>query len=113
MSVKLFLLSTGERVIAKAQEVVENEGQKRVLGYVFEQPHVVTYDDSKVNTQEDGLMLDITMSPWQILSKTSQIPVTTNLISAIIEPIDSVVQMYMNRLFPEDVAELVEEKTDE
>ena len=123
MSVKMFHLATGERVIAKAQEVVEvvakeegdeSESPKKVLGYMFEQPHVVIYENDKiVASEEDGVTLDISMTPWQLLSKNVKIPVSTALVWAIVDPIDSVVDMYIKRVFPEDSVELNEETTDE
>jgi len=120
MSVKMFHLATGERVIAKAQEVVakeegdESESLKKVLGYMFEQPHVVIYENDKVVTsEEDGVTLDISMTPWQLLSKNAKIPVSASLVWAIVDPIDSVVDMYIKRVFPEDSVELNEETTDE
>lgn len=111
-TIKLFLLSTGERVISRAQEVLESENSKRVVGYLLEQPHVVTYDDALVE-ESDGLSLNITMSPWQILSKESKIPITPNLVWSVITPLDSVVDMYVNRVFPESAVEVIEESGDE
>ena len=114
MSVKIFLLATGERVISKAQEVVENEGGKKVLGYILEQPHVVMYDnDNVVSSDETGVTLDISMSPWQLLSKSPKIPVTSDLVWGIVDPIDTVVEMYTNRVFPEDSAQIAEGDSDE
>ena len=53
------------------------------------------------------------MSPWQILSKESKIPITPNLVWSVITPLDSVVDMYVNRVFPENAVEVVEESGDE
>ena len=42
--------------------------------------------------------MSITLSPWIVLSKDNQVPVPTDWIVTIVEPISSVTQMYEEKV---------------
>ena len=99
MSVKLALLKSGETVISEAKELISDDS---VCGYLFENPHIVStkrsvflVEDNLDNATSD---LEITISPWIILSNDTKIPVPPDWIVTIVEPIDTIKEMYEEKV---------------
>ena len=94
MSVKLAVLKSGEQVIAEAKELVSKDEEK-VRGYLFTRPHKVVTAQPLLLTEEakDDNSLEVTLSPWIILSADSEVLVPTDWVVTIVEPIASVVKM--------------------
>ena len=93
MTVKLVLLKSGEDVIADIQEMIVGEpGEPKVVGYFFNKPCAV-----KMRTNEDEdkeKSFQISLFPWLPLSKDSKVPVINDWVITIVEPIDSLREMY-------------------
>ena len=96
MSVKLAVLKSGEQVIAEAKELVSEE---KVRGYLFTRPHKVITSQPMLLTEEskDDNSLEVTLSPWIILSADTEVVVPTDWVVTIVEPIASVVKMYQEK----------------
>jgi len=101
MSIKLAILKSGENVISDAKELIAED---KVCGYLFNKPHKVEvtkpsilFEGDITPTSSDGEM-SITLSPWIVLSKDNQVPVPTDWIVTIVEPISSVTQMYEEKV---------------
>ena len=96
MSVKLAVLKSGEQVIAEAKELVSEE---KVRGYLFTRPHKVVTAQPMLLTEEaqDDNSLEVTLSPWIILSADTEVVVPTDWVVTIVEPIASVVKMYQEK----------------
>ena len=96
MSVKLAVLKSGEQVIAEAKELVSEE---KVRGYLFTRPHKVLTAQPMLLTEEskDDNSLEVTLSPWIILSADTEVVVPTDWVVTIVEPIESVVKMYQEK----------------
>ena len=96
MSVKLAVLKSGEQVIAEAKELVSEE---KVRGYLFTRPHKVLTAQPMLLTEEakDDNSLEVTLSPWIILSADTEVVVPTDWVVTIVEPIASVVKMYQEK----------------
>ena len=96
MSVKLAILKSGEQVIAEAKELVSEE---KVRGYLFTRPHKVLTAQPMLLTEEskDDNSLEVTLSPWIILSADTEVVVPTDWVVTIVEPIASVVKMYQEK----------------
>ena len=96
MSVKLAVLKSGEQVIAEAKELVSEE---KVRGYLFTRPHKVLTSQPMLLTEEakDDNSLEVTLSPWIILSADTEVVVPTDWVVTIVEPIASVVKMYQEK----------------
>ena len=77
MSIKLTILKTGETIISEMQELVakgqEEEKQQKQYG------------------------IDVFMTPWIILSKDRKIIVPPDCIMTIVEPIESIAQMFIDK----------------
>ena len=105
MSIKLAVLKSGENVISDAKELIVED---KVCGYLFNKPHKVEFskpslllEGSITPISSDG-EVSITLSPWIMLSKDTQVPVPTDWIVTIVEPISSVSKMYEEKVGVEE-----------
>ena len=93
MSVKLVLLKSGEDIVTDVQEMVvgDKENQK-VVGYFFTKPCAVKM---RTNEGEDSeKSFEISLFPWLPLTKDTKVPVINDWVMTIVEPIDSLKEMY-------------------
>ena len=99
MSVKLAVLKSGEQVIAEAKELVSKDEEK-VRGYLFTRPHKVLTAQPMLLTEEakDDNSLEVTLSPWIILSADTEVVVPTDWVVTVVDPIESVVKMYQEKI---------------
>ena len=97
MSIKLAVLKSGEQVIADAKELVSEE---KVRGYLFTRPHKVVSTQPLLLTEEqkDDNSLEVTLSPWIVLSADKEVVVPTDWVVTVVEPLESVVQMYQEKV---------------
>ena len=97
MSIKLAILKSGEQVIADAKELVSEE---KIRGYLFTRPHKVVSTQPLLLTEEqkDDNSLEVTLSPWIILSADKEVVVPTDWVVTVVEPLESVVQMYQEKV---------------
>ena len=99
MSVKLAVLKSGEQVIADAKELVSKDEEK-VRGYLFTRPHKVVTAQPLLLTEEesqDDNSLEVTLSPWIVLSADKEVVVPTDWVVTVVEPLESVVKMYKEK----------------
>ena len=92
MSIKLLLLKSGEDVIADISEMTVEE---RVIGYYLKYPCRVKLCSNVEST--DGLSRvpsKIQLLPWMPLSKDKTIPVVSDWVVTITEPVDQLLKMY-------------------
>ncbi len=97
MSIKLAVLKSGEQVIADAKELVSEE---KVRGYLFTRPHKVISTQPLLLTEEqqDDNSVEVTLSPWIILSADKEVVVPTDWVVTVVEPLESVVKMYEEKV---------------
>ena len=97
MSIKLAILKSGEQVIADAKELVSEE---KIRGYLFTRPHKVVSTQPLLLTEEqkDDNSLEVTLSPWIILSSDKEVVVPTDWVVTVVEPLESVVKMYEEKV---------------
>ena len=97
MSIKLAVLKSGEQVIADAKELVSEE---KVRGYLFTRPHKVISTQPLLLTEEqqDDNSVEVTLSPWIILSADKEVVVTTDWVVTVVEPLESVVKKYEEKV---------------
>ena len=100
MTVKLILLKSGEDIIADITEMaVGEEENRRVIGYFLEKPCVVKMIAPKLNqeSEEDGAKktgFEVRLFPWMPLSKDKKIPIPSDWLITMVEPVDKLAQMY-------------------
>ena len=100
MSIKLTLLKSGEQVLSDASELISPDDKDKIHGYLFKNPHKVVSTQPLLLTEEqkDDNSLEVTLSPWIILSADKEIVVPTDWVVSIVEPLESVVQMYQEKV---------------
>ena len=92
MSVKLLLLKSGEDVVADVQEMVVEE---KVVGYYLKYPcRVKLLSDVSQVDANSKVPSKIQLQPWMPLSKDKVIPVVSDWVVTITEPIQQLKKMY-------------------
>ncbi len=100
MTVKLAHLKSGENIISDIQEMVigEDPENQRVVGYLFIKPQVVLLKDFETISKNDEEKLkhsfDINLLPWIPFTKDEKIPVPSEWVVTIIEPLTKLKKMY-------------------
>ena len=101
MSIKLALLKTGEQLISDMKELSE-EGKDEPKAYLLENPHTVEINEKQFMTEEekrDGdFGINVTLLPWIILSQDNQMIVPFDSVLTVVEPLNSVTQLYIDKL---------------
>ena len=94
MNVKLLLMKSGEDVVAELQEMTVEE---KVVGYYLRYPCSVKLLTEIDEEGEGGISKRpsrIQLLPWMPLSKNDVIPVVSDWIVTIKEPVDQLAKMY-------------------
>ena len=99
MSVKLLLLKSGEQVLADTKELRRKDEVPmvdKVYGYLLSKPHRVTANKPLVLTEnvDDRRNVEITLSPWILLTEDKVITIPKEWVITIVNPIESIVKMY-------------------
>ena len=81
---------------------LSEEGKDEPKAYLLENPHTVEISEKHFVTEEekkDGdFGINVTLLPWIILSKDSQMIIPTDSVLTVVEPLDSVIQLYLDKL---------------
>lgn len=101
MSIKLALLKSGETVISDVKELVSEEN---VYGYVFQNPYKVITERSIVLSEESeyDAKIQVSLTPWIILTEDTQMLVTMDWVVTLVDPIESLKQMYEEKVNGKD-----------
>ena len=95
MTVKLCILKSGEDVIADVQEmVIGDSDNEKVVGYFFTNPCVVKIITKQNSNDEAESLYRLQLSPWMPLTSDSKIPLPSDWIITIVEPITQLKEMY-------------------
>ena len=112
MSIKLTLLKSGETLISEMKELVA-EKEQQAHAYLLENPHIVQTREKTFLTEEDkktgDFGIDVTLIPWIILSADKKIIIPVDVVTTIVEPINSVKQMFIDK---NEAFNIKEEKND-
>tara|TARA_A100001201_G_scaffold2342_2_gene5819 strand:- start:5450 stop:5800 length:351 start_codon:yes stop_codon:yes gene_type:complete len=95
MTVKLLVLRSGEDIVADVQEMVVNE---KVVGYYLDCPHRVKLISDTPKSGNTKYRSRIQILPWMPLSKDRNIPVVADWIVSMVEPIDTLKELFEDRL---------------
>ena len=95
MSIKLLYLKSGEQVISDVKELVRKDSD-RVYGYVLHKPHEIVTSKAVVLTEDasDDRNVEVTLSPWILLTEDKSMTVPQDWIITIVNPIESILKMY-------------------
>ena len=97
MAIKLVLLRSEEQVITEIKEIMDKETP---VGYLLTNPHRVSATQPHLVDEEevDERKISITLSPWILLTTDKEIAVPNNYVTTIVEPLDSLTEMYLEKL---------------
>ncbi len=96
MSIKLVILKSGETVISDVREMVLGEDDdKRVIGYYLHNPCAIFLEslDETVKVDEKTKM-SVKLINWMPLSKDRKIPIVSDWVVGIVDPLDSLKNTY-------------------
>ena len=99
MSVKLAVLKSGESIISDIKELISEE---KIVGYLFENPCIIDYDNSIYLTEESDpgggpSEFKVTLSPWILFTEDTQIPVRPDWIVTVVNPAPKLKELYEQR----------------
>ena len=111
MSIKLLLFKSGDQVISDVKEIVQKQGHMmvnqdqnetvdKVHGYLLTQPHKISAIKPVVLTENfnDERNVEITLSPWILLTGDKEMTVPKEWVITIVNPIESIVKMYQEKI---------------
>ena len=104
MSIKLFLLKSGETVVADAKQLVSSD-DNLIHAYVLENPYKIqiSKNDFLVLNEEQTATDDpskkehqvqILMSKWIVLADDNEIQIPFDWVVTVVNPVKSVIKMY-------------------
>ena len=100
MSIKISLLKTGEQLISEMKELVA-EGQDVAHAYLLDNPQIIEINEKTFITEEekeDGdFGINVTLLPWIVLSKDKRVIIPVDSVLTVVEPLESVTQMYLDK----------------
>ena len=100
MAIKLAVLKSGEDVIADIREMMVGDEdtpaeQKKVVGYYFIKPCGVTLKNKAIDVNESADdSFELKLFPWCPLAKNDAIPMSTEWVVTLVEPVDKLKEMY-------------------
>lgn len=98
MTIKLVLLKSGEDIVSDVTEMVTEES--RVIGYFLKKPCIVKLKNFSSEELQDenedakGAKVNLVLYPWMPLSKDLNVPIPSDWVVTLTEPIDQLVDMY-------------------
>ena len=99
MSTKLVLLKNGDYIISDVKELVSEE---KPFKYLFSNPHKVILNSSvflSESAEEDvENMVNVTLTPWMILSDDKEMIMPLDSVLTIVEPIQSLKEMFEEKV---------------
>jgi hypothetical protein len=108
MSIKLAVLKSGEDIIADVKELIVEEN---IVGYLFDNPHTVTSGNNIFREEgSDEGQIQISLRPWLIFSKDTQVPIRPDWLVTIVEPVDMLVNIYEEKVNGKSKVDSVDEQ---
>lgn len=105
MSIKIVLLKSGETIITDAKELLSED---KICGYLLKNPHKILISknnqvfllEEEKNEEKDEYdsSWQISLSPWIALTKDKEIPIPPDWVVTIVDPIDSVTEIYEEKV---------------
>ena len=108
MSIKVALLKSGESVIADIKELISDD---KVCGYLFENPNIITYLEPELLTEQtETSKLKISLIPWILITSDTKIPVRSDWVITMVEPIEDVKKIYEEKINESNQVNSVDEQ---
>ena len=103
MSIKITVLKTGEHIISDMKELM-TEGEENAQAYMLVNPHTYEINEKQFITEEEKELdegdygINVSLLPWIILSKDKKMIIPTDSVLTVVDPLDSVTQLYLDKL---------------
>ena len=103
MSIKITVLKTGEHIISDMKELM-TEGEENAQAYMLVNPHTYEINEKQFITEEEKELeegdygINVSLLPWLILSKDKKMIIPTDSVLTVVEPIDAVTQLYLDKV---------------
>ena len=105
MSVKLAILKSGEDIVADIKEMLVGEGDDaKVVGYFLTKPCTIRMRDhqevvdEEVTEEKQKSQFQVKFYPWIPLAKDPIIPLTTEWVVTMVEPVDNLTKMFKDQV---------------
>ena len=96
MAIKLAVLQGNDQIITDIKELSDDG---KPVGYLLKNPHRIVIDQPfLVEKLDDEKSIQVTLTPWILLTTDTEIIVPGNQVVTIVEPIDSVKEMYLDKI---------------
>ena len=103
MSIKITVLKTGEHIISDMKELM-TEGEENAQAYMLVNPHTYEINEKQFITEEEKELdegdygINVSLLPWIILSKDKKMIIPTDSVLTVVEPLESVTQLYLDKI---------------
>ena len=103
MSIKITVLKTGDQLISDMKELMA-ENENKVQAYMLVNPHTYEISEKQFMTEEEKELEDsdfginVSLLPWIILSKDKKMIIPTDSVLTVVEPLESVTQLYLDKV---------------
>jgi hypothetical protein len=94
MTVKLLVLKSGEDVIADVKDLSVED---RTVGYLLINPYIVKIKTADIVFDENNNNVAVTFYPYVPLSDQKEIPIPSDWVVTIVEPVSQVKDLYEKR----------------
>ena len=109
MSIKITVLKSGEQIISDMKELMA-ENENKVQAYMLVNPHTYEISEKQFMTEEEKEVgdygIDVSLLPWLILSKDKKMIIPTDSVLTVVEPLESVTQLYLDKVGSFDMEEM-------
>jgi hypothetical protein len=109
MTVKLVLLKSGEDIISDVKEMIIEE---KVVGYFLEKPCTIRMKNPADIAENEDRSFQVALFPWIPISKESTIPIPSDWVVTIVEPVDKLTDMYKKQVLKNDKDTSTDEQSD-
>ena len=103
MSIKITVLKTGEHIISDMKELMA-DNQEKVQAYMLVNPHTYEISEKQFVSEEEKELeesdfgINVSLLPWIILSKDKKMIIPTDSVLTVVEPLESVTQLYLDKM---------------
>ena len=103
MSIKITVLKSGEHIISDMKELMA-EGEENAHAYMLVNPHTYEINEKQFVTEEEKELeegdygINVSLLPWLILSKDKKMIIPTDSVLTVVEPLESVTQLYLDKM---------------
>ena len=101
MSIKITVLKSGEQIISDMKELMA-ECQDHAQAYLLDNPHTYVINEKQFITEEEkkegDYGIDVSLFPWIILSKDTQMIIPVDSVLTVVEPVDALTKLYQDKM---------------